>query len=189
MATAHNHTENWQLPEGFTRHAWDIEGILGDEPFWGRFWDLPELTDEQAQLMLTIRELARSELELYGQKSSNYGLIHADFVPENLLVSDATVCLIDFDDCGFSWHLFDIATSLFFYLGQPYYEEARNEFFKGYEKNRQLPAECLELLPLFFLLRGTTYLGWMNTRREIAATHEMLPIIIAMVVEMAEDYL
>ena len=44
-----------------------------------------------------------------------YGLIHCDFLPENLLKDGKTLRIIDFDDCGYDWHLFDIATSMFAY--------------------------------------------------------------------------
>jgi Ser/Thr protein kinase RdoA (MazF antagonist) len=189
MAIAHNHAEYWQLPEGFSRHAWDEEGLLGSEPFWGSFWDLPELTQEQRQRMLKVRDRGATELRAYAKSADRYGLIHADFVPENLLLTKEGVWLIDFDDCGFGWHLFDIATSLFFHLGQDYFESASNAFFDGYTQHRALPDQCMELLPLFFLLRGTTYLGWMHTRREITATNDLVPIIIAMVDDMAKEYL
>ena len=41
MAKMHNHAEHWREPVGFTRHAWDVDGLTGDRPFWGRFWELP----------------------------------------------------------------------------------------------------------------------------------------------------
>ena len=41
MANMHNHAEQWREPDGFTRHAWDVDGLTGAEPFWGRFWELP----------------------------------------------------------------------------------------------------------------------------------------------------
>lgn len=189
MAITHNHADTWPLPADFKRHAWDEDGLLGEDPFWGRFWELEELTNEQKNRMLTVRKMARAELITYTKSADRYGLIHADFVPENLLLAKDGVCLIDFDDSGFGWHLFDIATSLFFHLGQAYYEDASAAFFKGYAERRKLPDQCEELLPLFFLLRGTTYLGWGHTRREIAATHEMVPLIIALVDQMAQEYL
>ncbi len=189
MAIAHNHAQSWQLPAGFKRHAWDKAGLLGEQPFWGRFWELAELTEAQRHRMQAVRKKAGAELEAYTRAADRYGLIHADFVPENLLLSGDRTCLIDFDDSGFGWHLFDIATSLFFHLGQTYYEDASQAFFEGYSQCRKLPDQCTELLPLFFLLRGTTYLGWMHTRREVASTHELVPIIIALVDQMAEEYL
>jgi len=189
MAISHNQAEHWTLPENFTRHAWDTEGLLGDDPFWGRFWELPQLTDAQTVRLNEVRIRARQELADYGKTADRYSLIHADFVPENLLLTDDGVCLIDFDDSGFGWHLFDITTSFFFHLGQEYFDEATSAFFNGYSEKREIPHRCEELLPLFFLLRGTTYLGWMETRPEMSTTNEMAPLIITAVDEMAEEYL
>jgi Ser/Thr protein kinase RdoA (MazF antagonist) len=189
MAISHNRAEQWTLPKTFTRHAWDSEGLLGDNPFWGRFWELPHLTDEQRVRLNEVRIRAKQDLAEYGKTADRYSLIHADFVPENLLMTDAGVCLIDFDDSGFGWHLFDIVTSFFFHLGQDYFDEASSAFFNGYSEIRELPYRCEELLPLFYLLRGTTYLGWMHTRPEIATANEMAPLIITAVDEMVEEYL
>ena len=39
-ASLHDHTANWSLPAGFRRHHWDLDGLVGERPVWGRFWDL-----------------------------------------------------------------------------------------------------------------------------------------------------
>ena len=51
-AQLHNQAIDWVLPEGFVRHAWDIEGLVGDAPFWGPFWELEALTDAERTLLL-----------------------------------------------------------------------------------------------------------------------------------------
>jgi Ser/Thr protein kinase RdoA (MazF antagonist) len=189
MATTHNHSESWELPEGFVRHAWDEDGILGGEPFWGRYWELPGLDHEQRTRLVAVKDKATSELIDFGKSSDRYGLIHADFLPENLLRSDQDICLIDFDDAGFGWHLFDLATTLFFHLGESYFDDACDALIEGYCTRRALPDEHLGLLPTFFLLRGLTYLGWAYTRSETETAKEMTPMMIEAVDEMAKDYL
>jgi Ser/Thr protein kinase RdoA (MazF antagonist) len=114
----HNQTENWPLPEGFARHAWDEDGICGQNPVWGRFWELEPLTAAQREPILTATREVRDRLVAFGKGKDRYGLIHADFLPENLLVGKDGIRLIDFDDCGFGWHLFDLVTPLFFHLGE-----------------------------------------------------------------------
>lgn len=118
MATVHNHSETWTPPEGFTRHAWDENGLLGEDPFWGRYWELDGLSQELLDKLATAKARALEDLAEFGKTPDRYGLIHADFLAENLLASDDGICLIDFDDSGFGWHLFDIATTLFFHLGE-----------------------------------------------------------------------
>ncbi len=50
-ARIHNQATAWQLPEGFVRHAWDADGLAGEQPLWGRFWELPDLTQSQRTLI------------------------------------------------------------------------------------------------------------------------------------------
>ncbi|MEX2523497.1 MAG: phosphotransferase [Gammaproteobacteria bacterium] len=188
-ARLHNQAAHWTLPPGFTRHAWDAEGLVGDEPLWGRFWELEALTDGQRELLLSARERVRRELGQYGKKPARYSLIHADFSPENLIVDGENVKLIDFDDAGFGWHLFELATALYFIQSEPYFETARDALVEGYREYRDLPDEELAELPLFMLARGFTYLGWVHTRPETETAREFTPVLIEMACSLARDYL
>lgn len=188
-AKLHNHASSWTMPDGFTRHAWDVDGILGENPFWGRFWELEALTPEQGKLLQLARERLRDVLTAFGQTEDRYSLIHADFLPENLLVTNGDVKLIDFDDSGFGWHLFEIATSLFFHLGEEYFDDVCSAMVSGYREHRTLPDDHLDLLPAFFLARGFTYLGWVHTRKETETARELTPMIVEGVCALAEDFL
>ncbi|MEV6108056.1 phosphotransferase [Streptomyces sp. NPDC051940] len=189
MARLHNHAQHWERPDGFVRHAWDLDGLLGEEPLWGRFWELRALDGAQRAVVLAARERARAELAEFGAGEDRYGLVHADFLPENLLVDGDSVQLIDFDDAGFGWHLFDIATSLFVVADSPEFEAVLAAFVAGYRTERELPDGHLDRLPLFFLLRGLTYLGWLHTRKESETAREMTPVLVPAVTALAEDYL
>jgi Ser/Thr protein kinase RdoA (MazF antagonist) len=37
----HGATDTLTLPADFIRPRWDTEGLVGEAPFWGRFWDHP----------------------------------------------------------------------------------------------------------------------------------------------------
>ena len=188
-AQVHNHASGWSAPAGFLRHAWDVDGLTGERPFWGRFWDLEALKVSQRQLMLRIRERLRADLLAYGQAPANYSMIHADMVPENVLVDGSHVRLIDFDDAGYGWHLFEMATSLYFSHSEDYFDRLIEHYIAGYRSRRELSDENLEALPMFMLARATTYLGWVHTRRETETAREMTPIMIEMACASAEDYL
>ncbi len=130
-ARLHNHAARWQPPPGFTRHAWDADGLVGEQPLWGRFWELAALSDAERALMVRARDRVRDDLSRLERSPRNYGLIHADFAPENLMVDGPRVRLIDFDDAGYGWHLFEIATSLYFHIGQPYFDADRARDRRG----------------------------------------------------------
>jgi len=188
-AKVHKHAIGWQLPEGFTRHHWDVDGLVGENPFWGRFWELQALTSEQRNLILNARELVRGQLIEFGRGNDRYSLIHADFLPENLMVSGDDINLIDFDDSGFGWHLFELATSLFFQLGQDHFDVVFNAMVEGYRKERKLPGSHLEMMPVFFMARAFTYLGWVHTRSETETAQEVTPLIVEGACELAEALL
>lgn len=188
-ARVHNQSSGWIPPPDFKRHAWNAEGLLGDNPVWGCFWDLEALAPDQIKLLLAARAKLRSALEQLGEHPQYYGLIHADMLPENILVNGNNVNLIDFDDCGFGWHLFEVATSLFFYLGEPIFDPLLEAFVAGYRQHRPMPDEHLAHLPLFFIARGFTYLGWLHTRRATDTAMELTEDVTVAVVELAMEFL
>jgi Ser/Thr protein kinase RdoA (MazF antagonist) len=187
-ACMHNHTADWRHPAEFRRHSWDAAGLVGEQPFWGRFWELAALAPEQRRLLLRARAKIADELAAYGTGPDRYGLIHADLVPENLLVDGKRVQVIDFDDAGFGWHLFELATSLYFLTGDAMYSTAREALIRGYRSERRLPDEALERLPLFLAVRGTTYLGWVHTRQDSDTARELTPFLVERACAVAEEY-
>ena len=189
MARMHNHIEHWREPAGFTRHGWDVDGLTGDQPFWGRFWELPALGARQKDRLLEVRDKLRAELTEFGTAPDRFGLIHADLVFENILTGADGVRVIDFDDCGYGWHLFDLATAIIFLLGTEHFVMAKQALIAGYRKNRPLTEEHLAWLPVLLMARATTYLGWMHTRSETETAKEMTPYIIELVFSLVEDYL
>jgi Ser/Thr protein kinase RdoA (MazF antagonist) len=55
MATMHEQAVAWHPPSQFQRHSLDAEGFMGDAPFWGRFWEIPELTANQRETLASVR--------------------------------------------------------------------------------------------------------------------------------------
>lgn len=160
MARLHEACDRFTPPQGFTRARWDHDGLLGDAPLWGRFWENPTLDAGMRGLMEEFRREASQHLqEVSG--TLDYGLIHADLVRENVLIDGNSLSLIDFDDGGFGFRLFDIATALLKNRKEPEYESLRASLIEGYLGKRQLDMAELDL---FLALRATTYLGWIIPR-------------------------
>ncbi len=100
LARLHDATDAFTPPPGFTRPAWDEDGLLGPDPLWGRFWDHPLLTAPEAALLQQARHRARARLDALRAEGGDYGLIHADLMRENMLLTDDAVTFIDFDELG-----------------------------------------------------------------------------------------
>ena len=165
-ARIHNQAVSWEIPAGFQRHAFDADGFMGDTPFWGPFWVLPELTAAERAHLLNARRAIHHALSDYGKAKGTYSLIHADLHPDNLLVNGDRLHVIDFDDAGFGWHQYEIAVALDAYRKPPHFEVARDALIAGYRSERALSDAAIELLPMFLLIRSLALLGWLHERPE-----------------------
>jgi len=90
---------------------------------------------------------------------NGYGLIHQDAHGGNIFVdADYKITLFDFDDCVYSWFIYDIAM-VFFYglMGSDVavkdIEEFTNNFLEGYSTENQLDPIWLAEIPYFLKLR------------------------------------
>ncbi|WP_170328680.1 phosphotransferase enzyme family protein [Ruegeria arenilitoris] len=162
MAKLHEVSDAWTRPDEFARWSWDRAGLLGDAPLWGRFWENPTLSDEDRALLTAFRKAANSHLQEI-ENQLDYGLIHADLVRENVMVQGDKLWLIDFDDAGFGFRLFDIATTLLKNLREPDYGALQVALLEGYRIERVLDTEHLDL---FMALRAVTYVGWISSRMD-----------------------
>lgn len=166
-ASLHEHGARWTPPDGFRRHAFDVDGLTGERPFWGRFWEHPELGADDRALLGRLRHRVRERLTAYGSGRGTYGLIHADLHPGNVIVGESRLHLIDFDDGGFGWHQYDFATALFSLRASPHLARAREAMVAGYRTLRRLDDHALDQLPLFLLIRALALIGWIADRPEI----------------------
>jgi len=190
IAQMHSFTQQWSLPEGFERHAWDEKAFIGDQPLWGKYWQLTELNEQQCELLFRAAYKAQSDLAEFGKENDRYGLIHADSLPENFLLdNDGSIRVIDFDDGGFGWHMFEFATALFFHFGSENFDNLLCAMVEGYRKHRELSDEQLNKFTLFMFLRGLTYLGWVHTRKETTTAIEVTPLLVEQVPKLAAAYL
>jgi len=160
MARLHEACDAWQRPPGFQRCHWDIEGLLGDAPLWGRFWENPTLDPATRALFLRFCQVARDHLAESAARL-DHGLIHADLVRENMLLDGANIRMIDFDDGGFGYRQFDLATILLKNMAEPDYSDLRAALIEGYHARRALDLSTLQL---FLAIRALTYVGWIVPR-------------------------
>ncbi len=158
MAKLHQLSDAWNHPQGFSRWRWDIDGLLGDKPLWGRFWENPSLSERQQHLFVCARDLALGNLQ---KGSFDFGLIHADLLRENVHVDKGDLHLLDFDDGGFGFRAFDVATSLLKNRHEPNYSQLHASLIQGYRQVRDLDTDQLNM---FIALRALTYVGWIVPR-------------------------
>lgn len=169
-AAMHNHATGWPEPPGFTRRRLDLDGLLGDAPAWGRFWEHASLTRAERERLQRAREAIRPILGAYGQQADNFSLIHADLHPDNIIYNDGEMALIDFDDSAYGWHLYDLASALVEDRFARDFDALRAALLRGYCAYRRLAPRDIELLPVFMLVRGMAIIGWFHERPEHAGS-------------------
>ena len=184
-----NAAESWPRPPGFSRPAWDAEGIFGESAHLGDFRTLDGVTAEQRTLHGRLAEKLTDELGRFGKTPDRFGLSHGDFLPENIMVCADGIRLIDFDDCGEGWYLFDFATAVFDLLGGPAFDACVEAMTAGYRDRRTLPDEHLAFLPMFLLARALSYLGWSASRSHLEKARQIAPMLLAAVDAFGPVYL
>lgn len=170
IARLHNQAEGWTPPANFTRHRLDTDGLVGEAPFWGRFWDSDLLTQSERALTARTRHRLAAALDHLDRSPSSFGLIHADLHPGNVLLSREGLSVIDFDDSGFGWHAYDAAVALFYASSRADFPAIREAFLGGYQTARPRARDLESLLSMFLLIRGLALIGWRDGRPEIDPT-------------------
>jgi len=153
LARVHRVTDGLTLPDDFARPRWDRDGLVGDAPFWGRFWDHPAATADQRATLIRARDILRERLT-----GVETGLIHADVLRENVLVAGRSVALIDFDDSGFGFRLYDLGTALVQTVQQPEQAALREALMAGYG------TSDVAMVETFTLARTLASVGWTMPR-------------------------
>ena len=155
LARVHRTTDNLTLPEGFTRPRWDLPGLVGEDPLWGRFWDHPSASPDQRATLIRARDALRERL------AGDIGLIHADVLRENVLVNGRSVSLIDFDDSGFGFRLHDLGTALVQTYQHPEQPQLREALMAGYGTTDE------DMVKAFTLARALSSVGWTMPRLQL----------------------
>ena len=161
LADLHRTSDDWGTPDHFQRPRWDLNGLVGDTPLSGPSWDNPDLVPKDTEKLILLQGLARTRL---ASLSSNldFGLIHADAITENIMLHNDTLALIDFDDGGWGFRDFELATFLMRFLPASDFEDIKAALLRGYQIRRNVDSATLDF---FILLRALTYLGWIIPRR------------------------
>lgn len=167
IAVMHNQASAWTVPAAFKRHSLDADGLMGEAPFWGRFWVHPAFNGEQSALLSLVRARLHAVLGRLDQSPETYSVIHADLHPYNLLVQGSTLAVIDFDDAGFGWHAYDLAVALLPYRTANTFSKIQDAVFRGYRSRRPLPEVVTRMIPTFQLVRRLAIVGWMMHRPEL----------------------
>ncbi|MCX7379057.1 MAG: phosphotransferase [Alphaproteobacteria bacterium] len=188
-ARLHQHAATWPRPPGFTRKLWDWDAMLGERRLWGPWQSGLGLTPEGAAIIARASEKIRHHLSTYGQTPDRFGLVHADMRLANLLVDGPQMHVIDFDDCGLSWHLYDFAAAITLHEHTPIIPALQSSWLEGYAKVAPLPPNHQAMLPTLIMARRILVMAWMASHSETPMAREGGPTYTAQTIELAETFL
>lgn len=167
-AGMHSHARRWTRPPSFRRFSWDHDTTLGASGHWGRWQDGLGMGTEELDVLGRLDAAIQRRLDAYGRSSERFGLVHADIRLANLLVDGSHVRVIDFDDCGFSWFMYDFATTVSFFEDHPQVPELKAAWVEGYRTVAPLSAADEDELDTFVMLRRLLLVAWIGSHHEFA---------------------
>ena len=188
-ARMHKHARGWQRPGWFTRFHWDYDAAFGRHPRWGRWQDGIGAGPAERKILGRLDATLRSRLAAFGSGPDRYGLIHADTRLANLLVDDGRVSVIDFDDSGFSWYLYDVGTAVSFFEHQPHVPDLIEAWLNGYRRVLDLPAADEAEIWTFILFRRLLLVAWIGSHAGVDIAQELGAGYTLDSCELAESYL
>lgn len=181
MAHLHLSTIQFKLPDGFVRGRLDNlygkpQGI--SETVARQQVDNPE---DEAMAILHVADVCSSQDTILvekligkirgvqrtiGHQPEVFGLIHGDFHQWNYLFHQGQVRLIDFDDCGYGHHLYDMAVTIYNIDWKDNASALRVGFLAGYRQVRPLSDEHEQYLDTLMALRDLQMMLWAIEMRD-----------------------
>jgi Ser/Thr protein kinase RdoA (MazF antagonist) len=185
----HRHARDWARPPSFVRFSWDFDSCVGEAGRWGRWQDGIGVGGEERATLGRAAALMRDRLRRFGTGPGRFGLIHADMRLTNLLVSGPDIQVIDFDDCGFGWFMYDIAASLSFLEHDPRVPALCDAWQRGYRRVLPLAGQDAAEIPTFVLLRRLQLVAWVGSHRFADSARDLGAEFTQGACELAERYL
>jgi Ser/Thr protein kinase RdoA (MazF antagonist) len=188
-ATLQQHAEGWTTPDRFERPRVDTmttaskKASIAPNAAAALPRHNPSEDDAEAVVGLTgglvsvrdadlvrlaigaIRETTAALAALPG----SFGLIHGDLHQENYFFDRGRVRVIDFDDCGWGFQLYDLMVTISELHGRDRYAELRDAVIEAYAARRSLPPGHEHHLELLLALRRLQFVGWILESREHAS--------------------
>jgi Ser/Thr protein kinase RdoA (MazF antagonist) len=166
-ARMHQHARRWSRPPGFTRFHWDHAAAFGPRARWGRWQDGIGVGPAERHILTRLDHVLRSRLAAFGTGPERYGLVHADTRLANLLVHEGAVSVIDFDDSGFSWFLYDLGASVSFFEHSPQVPALVDSWLDGYRRAGELAAADQAEIWTFIMFRRLLLVAWIGSHQGV----------------------
>ena len=188
-AKLHVHAMGWQKPAYFERLVWDSRTVFGPQANWGNWRDNHDIGEDRRPHLERLQEAVIANLATYGRTPDRFGLAHCDLRLANLLIVGDSTRVIDFDDCGLSWFLYDLAGALTLIEDLPQTPDLVEAWLDGYRRVRELSGEDMKAIPSLRMLRRMASLAWLGSHHSTALDEKTREDYAAATCGAAEEYL
>ena len=171
-ADLHSNTKNIKV---LHRNYWSAEGLVGKKPFMGPIDAIVGLNSNQQQTLNEARTIVFDRLSKYERKYKNKtGLIHADLHFGNFFLKDGKISPIDFDDCGYGFHMYDLAVTMTSLensivkkiITKKEFDHTKDVLLNSYNSFYPLTEDDLKIIDDLKLARRFLGTQWLNLRAD-----------------------
>lgn len=188
-AAIHLHGRTWRRPPCFDRPLLDHDALIGSRAVWGSWERAPGLDAPAVMALRRASDQIARRLAEYGQAQDRFGLIHGDLRLANLLTDGSHIHVIDFDDCGTGWYLYDLSTSISLLEHLPEAESLVQAWLRGYQRLLPLRKVQIDMVRHLIMMRRIQVLSWFGRNLGSPLALEYAPFVVPATVAAAESYL
>jgi Ser/Thr protein kinase RdoA (MazF antagonist) len=171
LAHVHNVSNDLVLPANSALPRWDTTMFGTDSPYHPSTGAEELLSGADLDL---FHEIAVRTAEVFAdldQDPRAAGVIHGDYILGNCLVRRQhgrwRVTVVDFDDCGWGYYLYDLCPVLGnmagypgSVAGDPHFHDLLRSYLAGYRSVRHLPTDWEIHIPLLMAARNANHCLW-----------------------------
>ena len=188
-AKCHQHALGWSRPAPFERLIWSAETVFGPDATWGDWRSAPGVTEGITDDLEAVERSIVKRLNAYGTSPDRFNLIHADMRFANLLIEGGETRLIDFDDCGMGWLMYDFAAAVSFIEDDPRLPRFKAAWLNGYQAIRPLTKADIDEIDTLVMLRRMALLAWIGSHIEAPEPQALAPHFAANTARLGRAWL
>ncbi len=160
LGRMHTFAQRFRPPQDFYLPRWDADGLLtAASPYQPGPLEAGLSSADRAAFAI-IEQRTRAAFAVLGQQPDEFGVIHADFILGNCLFYRREPQILDFDDCGWGYFLYDLCPLLGNLKAPSDYPTLRRAFLAGYRSVRPIPTAHETFVDLFIAVRHATCCLW-----------------------------
>ena len=153
-----NATKRWGQALGEMHRASEGFRVDGRLDWLAQLEMIRQIVPRSDAIIWKETDAVEKKLRALPMSDTNYGLIHYDFEPDNLVWSGSEIGIFDLDDCMYAWFAMDISNAISSELFDDQVENfdfmnpKLQWFLEGYRSVRPMDDEEISQMPLFLRL-------------------------------------